>query len=260
MAGSPLLNVMKSAVQKTGRAIARDFGELENIQGNTKKIKTFIEHTKTNAFNVLIGDLEKSRENFGYLSSMGEKEGKSSERWLIDIISGEDNFSRSIPHWAISVALEENGETIAGVVYDIVRNETYFAQKGYGAFVNDRRLKISDVKNLENTIAFSSFQVSSIEKLKDRLYLEKLLYNKFITSIKNMGSFALDISYVAAGKGDICFLADTKPYEVAAAGIIAKEAGLFVSNLHGKKDFVYGGTILVATPTLHSKVLKLLKD
>ncbi|MCT4574727.1 MAG: inositol monophosphatase [Alphaproteobacteria bacterium] len=255
MAHSPLLNVMKTSVQKAGRAIARDFGEIEN-----QKIASvsFLENTKLNAEKVLVAELEKSRENFGYVSSTDKKDGKAEERWLINIIGGEDNFARGIPHWSISLALEDATGVVAGVVYDVIRNELYYAQKGYGAFVNNRRLKVGDVKEFNDIIVLSSYNAKSCGAPKTRIAQGMALYNKCVKAIRNMGDVALDIVYLADGKGELTFSNTTQAYEVAAAGIIAKEAGLFVSTLKGEKDFIYEGSILVAPASLHMKSLKLL--
>lgn len=258
MSTSPLITVMKLAIQKTGRAIARDFGEIENIQGNKSKLEAFLAHTKENAEGVLLAELEKVREGYGYVSSVNSLTTKTNGKWLISIIDGEDNFVRGIPHWCISLALEDKDGIVAGVIYDIIRDEIYYAQKGYGAFVNSRRLKISDVKELDGAIVFSSFSAKSCGAPKVRLEQGKVLYDNCVKAIRSMGSVALDLCYVAAGKGEVAFSNVTHPYEVAAAGIIAKEAGVFVSSLKGEKDFVYSGTILVATPTLHRKAIKLL--
>ncbi len=258
MAGSPLLNTMKLAVQKAGRAIARDFGEIENIQGNKAKLEAFMGHAKENAEGVLLAELEKAREGFGYISSINKLETKSEERWIINIIDGEDNFMRGIPHWSISLALEDKDGVMAGVVYDVIRDEIYYSQRGYGAFVNSRRLKITDTKEFDGAMVFSTFNAKSCGAPMTRIKQGKALYNSCVTAIRSMGSLALDICYVAAGKGELAFSNVTHPYEVAASGIIAKEAGVFVSSLKGNKDFICEGTIVASTATLHSKAVKLL--
>jgi len=258
MVGSPLLNVMKLSVQKAGRALARDFGEMENIQGNRGKLEQFISHAKENAQGVLVDELEKAREGFGYVSSIGSNETQLAERWLINIIDGEENFIRGIPHWSISLALKDKTGVIAGVVYDVVRDQIYYSQKGYGSFVNNKRLKVFDVKDLEGGVVFSTFSAKSCGAPLTRISQGKALYDNCITAIRSMGSIALDICYMAGNKGELAFSNVTHPYEVAAAGIIAKEAGLFVSTLKGDRDFVDGGDILVSTPGLHGKAMKLL--
>jgi myo-inositol-1(or 4)-monophosphatase len=258
MAGSPLLNVMKLAVQKAGRALARDFGEIENIQGNRAKLDAFIGHAKENAQGVLLDELEKAREGFGYLSSTKTKDSKLEERWLVNIIDGEENYIRGIPHWSISLALEDKEGLVAGVVYDVVRDEIYYAQKGFGAFVNHRRLKVGDVNALDGAVVFSSFNASSCGAPMTRIGQGKALYGKCVTAIRSMGSLALDICYVAGNKGELAFSNVTHPYEIAAAALIAKEAGVFVSNLKGGKDFVYEGTILASLPSIQRDAIKLL--
>lgn len=258
MSNSPLLNVMKQSMQKAGRALARDFGEIENLQGNRHKLEAFVGHAKKNAEDLLLEELELVRPGYGYISSIGENKTKTKERWLISIINGEENYLRSIPHWSMSLALEDDNGTIAGVVYDVVRNETYFAQKGYGAFVNNRRLKPRDVKDLNGAVIFSTFNAETCSAPAKRMEQGKALYNSCVSSIHNMGSVALDICYIASAKGDVFFSNKTTSYEVAAAGIIAKEAGLFVSSLKGQRDFVYEKTMVATFPSLHGSVLKIL--
>jgi myo-inositol-1(or 4)-monophosphatase len=258
MAESSLLNVMQAAVKKAGRAIARDFGEIENLQGKKQKPTLFIENTKKNAEKVLLDELNNARPEYGYISSLKTHETKAKEKWLINIISGEVNFSRAIPQWSISLALEDDKGIVAGVVYDVVRDELYYAHKGYGAFVNSRRLKISDVKSFDDIVVFSSFNAEACGAPMTRIAQGTNLYNKCVKTIRSMGDIALDIVYVAAGKGEISFSNSTHSYEVAAAGIIAKEAGAFVSSLKGNKDFVYSNDLIVASPSLHAKAIKLL--
>lgn len=258
MAHSPLLKVMRAAAEKAGRAIARDFGEIENIQGNKEKLERFVAHTKSNAEELVLAELENARPGFGYVSSLNKKDTSTKERWLINILEGEDNFLRAIPQWCISLALEDENGVMAGVVYDVIRNETYYAQKGYGAFVNSRRLKVLDRRDMGDAIVFSSFDAKTCGAPTTRLAQGKALYNNCVHAVRNMGSLALDICYVSANKGDVCFSNVTTSYAVAAAGIIAKEAGLFVSTLKGDKDFVYGGTLVVASPSLHMTAVKLL--
>lgn len=153
---SAIINVMVSAVQKASRGLVRDFGEVENLQVSRKGPADFVSAADLKAEKILRGELAKARPDFGFLMEEGgsvpAREGSEGYRWIIDPLDGTHNFLHGIPHFAITVALEREGEVIAGVTYDPLRDEMYTAEKGGGAFVNGRRIRVSSRRQLVDSI------------------------------------------------------------------------------------------------------------
>ena len=151
---SPLLNVMIGAARRAGRGLIRDFGEVENLQVSMKGPADFVSSADLKTERLLRQELEKARPGFGFLMEEGGEVvgADASHRWIIDPIDGTTNFLHGIPHFAISIGLERDGEIIAGVVYDPVHDELYHAEKGGGTYINDRRLRVSARRKLEESI------------------------------------------------------------------------------------------------------------
>ena len=151
---SALMNVMVSAADKAARRLRRDFGEIENLQVSRKGPADFVSTADTTAERTIRRELEKARPGYGFLmEESGRHPGQDSTRcWIVDPLDGTSNFLHALPHWAISIGLEERGEIIAGVVYDPVKNELFRAEKGTGAFLNDRRIRVSARRRLDECL------------------------------------------------------------------------------------------------------------
>ena len=151
---SPLLNVMTAAAHKAARGLIRDFGELEHLQVSKKGPADFVSKADHRADKVLRGELKKARPTFGLLTEESGNEGGSdtSNRWVVDPLDGTTNFLHGIPHFAISIALERDGEPYAGVIYSPIPDEMYVAEKGLGAYMNGRRLRVSGRRNVAEAL------------------------------------------------------------------------------------------------------------
>ncbi len=151
---SPLINVMASAATKAARGLKRDFGEVENLQVSKKGPADFVSIADQKAEDVLFAELSRVRPEFGFLmEERGEIEGKDkSHRWIVDPLDGTTNFLHGLPQFAISIAVERDGEAIAGVVYNPISDEMFWAEKGAGAYCNDRRLRVAARKDLKETV------------------------------------------------------------------------------------------------------------
>ena len=215
---SPNLNIMIKTVEKASKVLIRDFGELENLQVSKKGPKDFVTISDKKVEKIILQELEKSKKKFSFLSEEnGKIENQDKENiWIIDPIDGTNNFLHGIPHFSISIGLKSKDEIIAGVIFDPIKNELFYAEKNNGAYFNNQRIRVSKKNNLDDCL-FASNNVG--------------INNKSL-SIRNLGSAALDMAYVGAGRLDGFFQNDLHIWDIAAGIIIVKEAGGMVNNLN----------------------------
>ena len=257
---SPLLNVIFQALNKVTRKLLRDFGEVENLQLSPSSIVDFVTKAEKQIDISLIEDLSKARPDWLFKSSQSNDETKTDQYfWIIDTLNGKVNFSHGFPHFAISVSVEYNNEIIVTVVIDPLRDEIYFAEKGKGSFLNDRRIRVSK-RNTLNSCVFSIHRNVSINNNLSNTKFNKIvkdliLEHSLIT--REFGSSALSFAWLAAGKID-CFLSNSlKLNEIACGELLIKEAGGYISNFKSKR--AYDSTeeeIIAANPTIHRDILK----
>jgi myo-inositol-1(or 4)-monophosphatase len=196
---SPHLNVMVDTAEKAGRTLLRDFGEVEQLQVSKKGPGDFVSTADHKAERLIRELLEKARPSYGFLlEETGEIKGQDGEhRFIVDPLDGTTNFLHGLPHWCVSIALERNGEVIAGVVHDPVKNETFWAEKGLGSMLNNRRIQVSARKNLTDALISTAFTPAL------RAGIDNL--EKQGAVIRSYGSACLDLCYVAAGRFDDYF-------------------------------------------------------
>ena len=260
MARSALLNVMVQAVRKAGRGLTRDFGEVEHLQVSMKGPGDFVSAADKRAEQVLYEELKKARPNFGFLmEERGEVAGDDEQhRWVVDPLDGTTNFLHSIPIFSISVALEKNGVPVAGVVFNPATDELYTAERGAGAFVNDRRLRVSARREMADCVIGTG--VPHLGRGNHPRYLNELrqvMAN--CAGIRRLGSAALDLCYVAAGKLDGFWEDDLHPWDTSAGWLMIKEAGGFVSDKAGKEDMHASRTLVAGNEAIHAQLLTTLK-
>lgn len=237
MSSSPLLNVMVNAVQKAGRALVRDFGEIEHLQVSRKSLGDFVSTADRRAEKILIEELHRARPEFSFLvEESGSIPGKDLETlWIIDPLDGTTNFLHGIPHFAISVGVQKQGELIAGVIYNPITDEMYWAEKGSGAFLNQRRLRVSGRRLLEEALIAAG---TPYGKHGDTDHYIRC-YQKLVPTVSGLrrsGSAALDLAYVAAGRFDGFIVTNLAAWDIAAGALIIREAGGSVCNFEGKPD------------------------
>ncbi|PCI39699.1 MAG: inositol monophosphatase [Rhodospirillaceae bacterium] len=257
---SALLNVMTSAAQKASRRMVRDFGEVENLQVSRKGPADFVSMADKMAEETLVRELSRARPDFGFiLEENGVIEGKdSSNTWIIDPLDGTTNFLHGIPHFAISIALVRDNDVFAGVVYNPITDEMFWAEKGQGAFLNGRRLRVSARANMADALFATGVPFLGMEK--DERFLERLeSVMKISSGIRRFGSAALDLAYVAAARYDGFWECGLKSWDMAAGIVMVREAGGYVTDIKGKRKMMETGDIVAGTDKLHSTLLKLVK-
>jgi myo-inositol-1(or 4)-monophosphatase len=256
---SALLNVMTQAAQKASRGLIRDFGEIEHLQVSKKGTSDFVSTADTNAEKTLVYELKKARPNFGFLLEEGGEIAGSdtSNRWIIDPLDGTTNFLHGIPHFAISIALERDGELFAGVVYEPISDQMFIAERGQGAYLNNNRIRVSARKNLEDAIFATGIPFAGRDGHSDFLQQLKAIMPE-TSGIRRFGSAALDLAYVAAGRFEGFWESGLKAWDIAAGIVLVREAGGFVTDLDGKNEMLKSGNIIAANDQLHIELSKIL--
>ena len=258
---SALLNVMVAAAQKAARRLVRDFGEVENLQVSRKGPADFVSIADKKAEETLVKELQKARPDYGFiLEEHDDIEGKdTSNTWVIDPLDGTTNFLHGIPHFAISIGLVRDGEPFAGVVYNPITDEMFWAEKGQGAFLNGRRLRVSARAELPDALFATGIPFFGKKKDDDR-YLERIDAVTSVSSgIRRFGSAALDLAFVAAARYDGYWECGLHPWDLAAGVVLVREAGGFVTDINGKKKILETGSVIAATDKMHGPLSKLVK-
>ncbi len=258
---SPVLNVMANAALKAARGLIRDFGEVEHLQVSVRGPDEFVASADLKAERLLKAELKRARPGYGLLfEESGEERGTDPRhRWIVDPLGGTTNFLHGIPHFAISIALERDGEIVAGLVYEPTRDEMYSAEKGLGAYVNDRRLRVSARRQLGAAVIGTGMPDGP--HADNPAYLAILPTVMAATSgIRRMGAAALDLAYVAAGRLDGFWEFGLAPWDIAAGILLVREAGGYVSDLSGGRDMMTKGDVLAANDHLHLPLAAMIRE
>lgn len=258
---SALLNVMMGAAQKAGRSLVRDFGEVEKLQVSMKGTSDFVSSADLRTERNLRRELEKARPAYGFLlEEGGEIAGNDpSNRWIVDPIDGTTNFLHGIPQFAISIALERDGEIIAGVVYEPITDSMFHAEKGAGAFLNDWRLRVSARRKLEDAVI--AVGIPHRGRPEHEQFLRELpILMEQVAGVRRFGAASLDLAYVAAGRCDAYYERNIKPWDMAAGLILVREAGGYVSDCDGGNDPMKTGNVAVGNAHLLQPLLKILQN
>ena len=258
MARSALLNVMVNAVLKAGRGLSRDFGEVENLQVSLKGPGNFVSAADRKAEATLVEELRKARPGYSFLTEeTGEIAGTDqTHRWIVDPLDGTTNFLHGIPIFAISLALEREGQIVAGVVYNPILNELYVAEHGQGAFLNDRRLRVAARRHLADTVvATGAPNIGGDGDARRRFVAEFDDLMGKTAGVRRCGSAAIDLAWVASGRFDGFWERGLSPWDIAAGILLVREAGGRVSGPGGNDDMMESGNIVAGNPSVHELLL-----
>ncbi len=255
---SALINVMANAASKVARRMVRDFGEVEQLQVSKKGPADFVSTADLRAERDLKAELKRARPKFGLLmEESGYEEGEDkTSRWIVDPLDGTTNFLHGIPHFAISIAAEVRQEIVAGVIYDPIRDETFWAEKGSGAYMNDRRLRVSARDQLPEAVFATGIPFHGRPGHGEFLSaLERVMSE--VAGVRRFGSAALDLAYVAAGRYEGFWENGLSYWDVAAGIIIVREAGGYVTDFQGESARLPDGEIVAANDKLHTTLRRL---
>src|SRR3954465_380000 len=235
---------MANAALKASRGLIRDFGEVEQLQVSIKGPGEFVSTADLRAERTLRNELTKARPGYGLLfEESGAAEGTDKHhRWIVDPLDGTTNFLHGIPHFSISIALERDGEIVAGLIYEPTRDEMFWAEKGVGAYLNDRRMRASARRGLGDAVIGTGIPFR--ERGDHPAYLATLRAVMGATAgVRRLGAAALDLAYVAAGRYDGFWEFGLAPWDIAAGLLLVREAGGSVGELRGGADLLATGNI-----------------
>ena len=259
MARSALLNVMVQAAFKAGKSLARDFGEVQNLQVSLKGPAEYAAQADRKAEKLIREELMKARPTYGFLGEESEEivGTDGAHRWIVDPLDGTTNFLHGIPAFASSIALERNGEIVAAVVLNPATDELFTAERGGGAFVNDRRLRVAARKVLSDSVIGCG--IPNLGRGNHGKFLVEMRHVMGeVAGIRRLGSVSLDLAYVAAGRFDGFWERDLLPWDIAAGALLIREAGGYASDLEGGSAMFDTGTIVAGNEYIHKALREVL--
>jgi len=267
VAHSGLITVIERACRKAGPRLRRDFNEVHHLQVSRKGPADFVSMADKRAEETLIEELRKARPDWGFLvEEQGELPGDPDKpRWIIDPLDGTSNFLHGIPHFAISIAVEDprgsqgKPEITHGYVYQPMTDESFWAEKGRGAWLQDQRLRVSARRNLDEALIATGIPFLGHGDFAQWSRIFGAIAPE-VAGIRRFGSAALDLAWVAAGRYDGFWESNLQPWDVAAGMLLVKEAGGFVTDFRGQDRPIERNEFLAANDTLHSKLHKLLAN
>jgi myo-inositol-1(or 4)-monophosphatase len=259
MLRSALLNVMIKAAHKASRALKRDFGEIEHLQVSVKGPADFVTAADRRAEEILREELERARPGYSFLGEEGgRREGTDRTHcWIVDPLDGTLNFLHGIAHFAVSIALERDGVIVAGIVYNPANDELFSAERGKGAFLNDRRLRVAARKRLADCVVACALPHPSRGDVA-LVRNEHAAMQERVAGLRRFGAAALDLAWVAAGRFDGYWERSLSPWDMAAGIALVREAGGFVTDIEGRDIALTSGGILAANETIHRDMLRAL--
>lgn len=253
---SEFLGTAFRASMLAGEVVLNNLGKISPDDIDIKQASDFVTTIDKESEKIIIDTIRRKFPSHHFLAEESLKEAQTTEyRWIIDPIDGTTNFIHGYPVFSISIALEFNREIIMGVIFDPLREEIFTAEKGKGAFLNGRQLKVSGVTNLANGLVTTGFPFRKRDLIDNYLMLFKNIFNR-VSDIRRAGSAALDLAYVAAGRCDAFFEIGLGPWDIAAGSFLIKEAGGVVTDFGGKRDYLSTGNIVAANPAIHGEILK----
>ena len=260
---SATITVMIRAAFAAAKNLKRDFGEVEQLQVSEKGPGDFVSHADIKAERTLRAELSRTRPEYGFLGEEGgETKGDGRNRWIVDPLDGTTNFLHGVPHFAISIGLEREGEIIAGVIYQPISDELFWAEKGNGAFIDtpnarSRRLRVSGRKDPARGLVATG--IPHIGKGGHAAYFGKLAaVTERTAGIRRWRAASLDLAFVAAGRYDAFFEFGLQPWDVAAGLLLVREAGGVIGDIAGKPYELGGPSLLASNFGLRDSMVEIL--
>ena len=261
-----LIRVMERAARKAGGRLRRDFGEVEHLQVSRKGPADFVSKADMRAERTLYDELLAARPGWGFLmEEAGEIEGEEGQpRWIIDPLDGTSNFLHGIPHFAISIAVQEPkldgsgwGDVTAAVIYQPITDETFWAEKSRGAWLHDGRLRVSSRSRPSDALIATGIPFQGAGNPAEWAKIYGAIGPE-VAGIRRFGAASLDLAWVAAGRFDGFWESSLQPWDTAAGCLLVREAGGFVSDYRGRSQPIHTDQVLAANDGLHSRLHKLL--
>ena len=260
MIRSALMNVMTAAALKAGRGLKRDFGEVENLQVSLKGPGDFVSAADRKSEKLLFEELSKARPGYSFImEESGAIPGPdASHTWHVDPLDGTTNFLHGLPVFAISIALEREGHMVAGVVYNPANDDMFIAEKGQGAWLNNRRLRVSARRDMADALIGCGIPHLGKAEGHPRFKAELALVMARVTNVRRMGSAALDLASVAAARYDAFWERGLQTWDMAAGMVLVREAGGYIASADGGDDILKSGSICAGNEYIQKQLIDLL--
>jgi myo-inositol-1(or 4)-monophosphatase len=251
---------MIDAARKAGRSLARDFGEVAELQVSRKGAADYVSAADIKAEETIFQELGRARPGYGFLGEeRGMVEGTDkTHTWIVDPLDGTTNFLHAMPHFAVNIALRREGRVVAGVTYNPANADLFWAERGRGAFMGDRRLRVAARTNLEEAVVATGIPFMGHGQ-HGRFLKELHQISQRVSGVRRFGAAALDLAWVAAGRFDGFWERDLSPWDMAAGLLIVAEAGGLISDADGGDDPLATGSICAANPEIHRRLLERLE-
>ncbi|MCL2829911.1 MAG: inositol monophosphatase [Betaproteobacteria bacterium] len=259
----PTLNIAVKAARRAAQLINRAALDLSMIEVTRKQQNDFVTEVDRAAERAIIETLRETYPDYAILAEESGFSGSSAEdgaapenQWIIDPLDGTTNFIHGMPQYAISIALAQRGQIVHAVVFDPNRNELFTASKGSGAFLNDRRIRVSKCLRLSDALIGTGFPYRAFEHMDAYLSIFRELCEQS-SGIRRPGAAALDLAWLASGRMDGFWEFGLSPWDIAAGSLLITEAGGLVSDLRGEADYLKHGNLIAGTPKVFAQLLKL---
>lgn len=254
----PILNVATKAAREAGRIINRASQDVGALKVHTKDYNDFVSEVDRAAEDAIISILKEAYPTHGFF---GEETGKTNEEaesiWIIDPLDGTTNFLHNFPCYCVSIALQEKGVLTQAVIYDPVHNDLFTATKGRGAFLNDKRIRVTNRSKLQDGLISTGFPFKDFSYMDTYVDIFKDMAKK-TSGLRRPGSAALDLAYVAAGYTDGFFEINLSPWDIAAGALLVQEAGGIVGDFEGNESWLRTGNIVAANPKVFGQMLQVI--
>jgi myo-inositol-1(or 4)-monophosphatase len=260
MIRTPLMNVMTAAAMKAAKGLKRDFGEVAMLQVSRKGPADFVSAADQKSERMIFEELSRARPGYSFkMEESGVVEGKDKTHiWHIDPLDGTTNFLHGIPHFAISIGLERDGQMVAGVVYNPVTDEMFMAEKGQGAYLNNQRLRVAQRTDIREAVVVCG--IPHLGRGDHPLFLKEISHVMAqAAGVRRYGAAALDLAYVAAGRFDIYWERGLQTWDIAAGAVLVKEAGGYIGDLAGHDSYMGSGDVLAGNEPMQKALIGVLK-
>lgn len=252
----PTLTTAVKAARRAGQIITRASQDVDLLKVSSKRQNDFVTEVDRAAEDAIVGILREAYPDHAILAEESGESGPESEyRWIIDPLDGTTNFIHGMPQYAVSIALEHRGQMQSAVVFDPVRNEMFTASRGRGAFLNDRRIRVSRRAKLGEALLGTGFPYRVWDHVDAYLGMFKSLMEK-TAGLRRPGAAALDLAYVACGRFDGFFEIGLSPWDIAGGSLLVSEAGGLVCNLQGETGYMESGNLVASTPRIYPAILQ----
>ena len=251
----PMLNIAVKATRRAGNLIHRSADKIDHLTVTRKSHADFVSEVDRAAEQTIIQTLLDAYPDHAILAEESGSQGESEYLWIIDPLDGTTNFLHGLPQFAVSIALQHKGIITQAVVYDPVKNELFTATRGRGAFLNDKRIRVTRRVQLADSLIGTGFPYTRFEHMDAYMAIFRDLMQK-TAGLRRPGSAALDLAWVATGRYDGFFETGLKPWDIAAGCLLITEAGGMVSDLHGSNTYLKTGHLCAGNPDIHAQLLK----